>query len=308
MTTVRIPTIVHPTRPPLRHMPRRAATLATHPVLAWEQDDVQAYVRDAVSMDEAMFFLDPLQRYGVGNPRAQFIGAYDEHTRLVGVLLRHGSECNVVWSAPAAAPRLAGVLRQSGQRVRLSGPAPRAEAFLRHFVDAELTHRQYGTTCVLTPSTVRAVALQPTRRATAADVEAILALEQRVLAHDQQQHLATTARREVISQRIASYSVWIAADETRAVAVAYTDVEISAAAHVCEVATDPAYRSQGFGTACVAALCQDLLRRVERVFLTYAHGNAPAARAYAKIGFHPWAARQRVSLALDAADAVQMAA
>lgn len=292
-------------------LPERArpgSGLTTRLLSVGEQAAVQDYVCATVSMDEAMFFLDPLQRHGVVRPQTHYWGAYDQRARLVGVMLLQGQEGNVVWSAPAVPSCFAELLRQEPQRLRMSGPASLAAVFLRQFTEAELSRRQHGTTCVLTPSHLRPVPYRPVRRATAADVEAILALEQRVLLYDQGQHLETAARRAVIAQRLAAYSVYLVEVEERAVAIAYTDVEIPAAAHVCEVATDPAYRQQGLGTACVAALCGDLLRRVECVFLTYANENTPAARAYHNIGFLPCAARQRACLTLNVRQPVRLAA
>ena len=256
-------------------------------------------------MDEAMFFLDPLYRYGLFSTNVTFFGGYDDDT-LIGAMLLNGDNCYMVWHQREIVPLLTNILRPEYANVRISGLKWLSDPVLAQFTEEELAWRQQGTTCVLTKHSLQSIQYQPTRRATWADVQSIIELECRVMAHDQGQSLVTVARQKIVQERITTYTVYIAEVGKKVVAVAYTDIEIPQAAHVCEVATDPAYRNQGFGTACVAALCTDLLNRVERVFLTYADNNTAAAWTYRKIGFIPWSTRQRAQLALRACDPARL--
>jgi ribosomal protein S18 acetylase RimI-like enzyme len=251
-------------------------------------------------MDEAMFFLDPLCRYGLVSAHATFFGGYDDDDTMIGAMLLSGDNCYVVWNQGEIVPLLTNILRTEYANVRISGLTWLSEPVLAQFAEEELAWRQQGTTCALTKYSLQSIQYQPTRRATLADVPRIIELERRVMAHDQGQSLVTVARQKIVQERITTYTAYIAEVGKKAVAVAYTDTEIPQAAHVCEVATDPAYRNQGFGAACVAALCADLLNQVERIFLTYADNNTAAARTYRKIGFIPWSRRQRAQLLLGA--------
>jgi len=251
-----------------------------------------------------MFFLDPLRHYGMVSAHATFFGGYDDDDTMIGAMLLSGDNCYVVWHPREIVPLLTTILRTDYANVRISGLTWLSEPVLAQFAEEELAWRQQGTTCALTKHSLQSIQYQPTRRATLADVPRIIELERRVMAHDQGQSLVTVARQKIVQERVTTYTAYIAEVGKKAVAVAYTDTEIPQAAHVCEVATDPAYRNQGFGAACVATLCADLLNRVERIFLTYADNNTAAARTYRKIGFIPWSRRQRAQLVLGACNPV----
>jgi predicted GNAT family acetyltransferase len=270
----------------------------TRRLAACDYASVKSYVLAMVTMDEAMFFLDPLGRYGLDSANATFFGGYYDDDTLIGAMLLSGHNCHVVWNQCEIVLLFANILHKEYDHVRISGLTWLSDPVLAHFAEEELAWRQQGTTCALTKHNLQSVQYQPTKRATLADAERIVELERRIMAHDQGQQLATVVRQRTVQERITAYTVYIAEVGEKAVAVAYTDTEIPQAAHVCEVATDPAYRNQGFGAACVAALCTDLLNRVERIFLTYADNNTTAARTYRKIGFIPWSRRQRAQLVL----------
>ena len=257
---------------------------------------LNAFLLGMDAMDEAMFFLDPLLRYGITAAQQAFWGGYDAENRLLGVMLCGGQSCHVLWQNRAVLPLFADFVRHRYDIIRFTGPTWFAQAFLAQFSAETVRLRQEGTTCVLTSQRLQSIDCRAARRATLADMPHILALEQRVAVHDHSERRDPAARRPTIRQRITAYPTYVAEAAGRVVAVAYTDAAIPQAAHVCEVATDPAYRNHGFATVCVAALCTDLLRWVDRVFLTYADGNSVAARAYDRIGFLPYAKRLRARL------------
>jgi ribosomal protein S18 acetylase RimI-like enzyme len=55
------------------------------------------------------------------------------------------------------------------------------------------------------------------------------------------------------------------------------------------IATDEAYRNRGFATSIVSALTQAILKRSPPALIHVLNDNAPAVRAYSKVGFKPYA-------------------
>jgi ribosomal protein S18 acetylase RimI-like enzyme len=257
-------------------------------------------VRSAQVDDEAMFFLDALARSDMHCTPTEFVGAYSDSEALLGVLMMRQPYCHIIWHRHEVLAPFAEYLRRTRTTAWVSGTRPQAEAFLAYFTGEEVVLRQEGTTCVLTLSRLSAVPNRLVRCATQADVARILALEQGVRLHDGGETLAAIARRHIIAERVQAQTAYIAEGHGEVVAIAYADIVLPDAAQVCEVATAPAYRNQGFATACVATLCRALLRHVKQVFLTYADGNLAAARAYDKIGFQPYRRRLRAQLILAA--------
>lgn len=280
----------------------------TKPLTPYDQTDLLTYVQSTVAMDEAMFFMAYLAQNRIDNHRAMIFGAYNDRGQMVGALLINGDDCHVIWTHRRVLPLFAETLRQCVTTVRISGPTALCGAFLEHFSDEEIAFEQAGTTCVLSPQTIRPVRLRPIRCATLADVAGILMLEQRVQVSDQGKQPAepwrhaagySEQRQRIISERVQTRTAFIGEHNEQTVAVAYADVVLPQAAQICEVATAAACRNQGFGSACVATLCQHLFTRTERIFLTYADDNDAAARAYQKIGFLPYAKRLRAQLVME---------
>jgi ribosomal protein S18 acetylase RimI-like enzyme len=88
-------------------------------------------------------------------------------------------------------------------------------------------------------------------------------------------------------------------DAGRLVATAGVHVldEVNRVAAIGNVATDPAHRRKGLGTAVVASLCHQLLDRVEVVGLNVAEANVAGRRLYERLGFEVVAAYEEGELA-----------
>jgi predicted GNAT family acetyltransferase len=54
------------------------------------------------------------------------------------------------------------------------------------------------------------------------------------------------------------------------------------------IATDQKYRNQGYATSIVSALVQEILKRAPIALIHVLNNNAPAIRAYSKVGFRPY--------------------
>ena len=60
------------------------------------------------------------------------------------------------------------------------------------------------------------------------------------------------------------------------------------ASNISMVATDERYRSRGYATSIVSALVQEILKRSPIALIHVIADNAPAVRAYSKVGFKPY--------------------
>ena len=60
------------------------------------------------------------------------------------------------------------------------------------------------------------------------------------------------------------------------------------ASNISMVATDEKYRSRGYATSIVSALVEEILKRSPIALIHVIADNAPAVRAYSKVGFKPY--------------------
>ena len=60
------------------------------------------------------------------------------------------------------------------------------------------------------------------------------------------------------------------------------------ASNIGVVATDEGYRGRGFATSIVSALVEEILKRCPIALIHVIADNAPAVRAYSKVGFKPY--------------------
>lgn len=58
--------------------------------------------------------------------------------------------------------------------------------------------------------------------------------------------------------------------------------------NISVIATDKAYRNRGFATSIVSALTDEILKRSPPALIHVLSDNAPAVRAYSKVGFKPY--------------------
>jgi len=76
--------------------------------------------------------------------------------------------------------------------------------------------------------------------------------------------------------------------EGRVVSVGNTRFDVDFACNIGTAATDERYRSMGFATSIVSALVEEILKRCPIALIHVIADNAPAVRAYSKVGFKPY--------------------
>jgi ribosomal protein S18 acetylase RimI-like enzyme len=80
------------------------------------------------------------------------------------------------------------------------------------------------------------------------------------------------------------FGIW---KDGRLVSAGYTRF-VDFASNINMVATDERYRSRGFATSIVSALVEEILKRCPVALIHVIADNAPAVRAYSKVGFKPF--------------------
>lgn len=252
------------------------------------EDEERLWARLRADEPANIFPIPDLEHFGWDSPLLSFHGVFREG-ELVGHLMRFGANASLACDVPAAVPFVQAWLRR--ERVRyVNGVRRYVEPVLAAFETDQVVRQEDSALALLKRDSFRphAVDRSPGRvyRATSDDLDG--ATRAHVAAPDEFTQLDFEERRgtlrAVLTDGWRRLFVAQAPDGTVA-AAAQTIAEGAELAVVGGVVTDPAYRGQGYATACTAALCAELLDEGKRVYLFYSKGNVPAARAYASIGF-----------------------
>lgn len=221
-----------------------------------------------------LFLIGNLLSMGMAEPELQYWGTFDGD-RLTGVLMRYrrnwtlydagGADFALMAATldahPAGARALTGEYDLTGrllQRVR----AYQAREDLRsHFAVLDAVADLEG--------------VGPARRATEADLPALLTL------YAQSDSMA---RDEASVRRVLKHGrIFVAEEEGVLVSAALTNAETPDMAMIGGVFTPPDRRNRGYATACMDALCRDLLRDGIQPCLFY--DNPKAGSIYRRLGF-----------------------
>jgi len=85
--------------------------------------------------------------------------------------------------------------------------------------------------------------------------------------------------------RMADFGIAVMEKDERLIAKAEVIVCSSRMAQVGGVYTEPQYRSQGYASACMTLLCEQILKEKKKVILNVAADNRPAMAVYKGLGF-----------------------
>ena len=86
-------------------------------------------------------------------------------------------------------------------------------------------------------------------------------------------------------QKVFWLGIW---KEGRVVSVGNTRFDVDFACNIGVAATDEHYRCRGYATSIVSALVEEILKRSSIALIHVIADNAPAVRAYSKVGFKPY--------------------
>lgn len=221
-----------------------------------------------------LFLIGNLHSMGWAEPGLEYFGQYDGE-RLAGVLMRLRTNWTLYDAGGADFAAMATVVDEhpagakviTGERIRV---ARLWESIRRYEIRED--HPSYY--CAL-----RALADLPgvghARRAVESDVAGLVALyaEADEMARDE-----ASIRRSLAQARI-----FVAESSGRIVAAAATTTEAPDMAMIGGVFTMPVLRNQGYATACMTALCRELLGEGIEPCLFY--DNPRAGSIYRRLGF-----------------------
>lgn len=120
------------------------------------------------------------------------------------------------------------------------------------------------------------------RRAGIEDVDAMIELRRQIAEFHTPSTAGERMKRSMSSGAMRAYVI---GDGGSMAASASTSAENSRSAMVAGVCTHPEHRGKGYATACVAALCRDVLAEGKSLCLFF--DNPQAGAIYERIGFRP---------------------
>jgi predicted GNAT family acetyltransferase len=221
-----------------------------------------------------LFLLGNLLSMGWAEPDLEYWGCY-EGDRLVGVLMRYRANWTLYDAGGADFVAMAQILDEHPAGARnITGEYDRVSCFWQHVrrYEAHEDHRSYY--CAL-EAMVDLPGVGPARRAVEADAPGLAALyaEAGEMSRDE-----ASVRRVLANGRI-----FVAHHGGNIVSAALTNAETPEMAMIGGVFTPPELRNRGYATACMDALCRDLLSEGIQPCLFY--DNPRAGSIYRRLGF-----------------------
>jgi hypothetical protein len=221
-----------------------------------------------------LFLLGNLLTLGMDYPELEYWGAC-EGERLAGALMRFRNNWAVYDAGGADMTALARILEEHPAGARhITGEyevASRLWSCVRNY-EAYEDHRSYFA---VMDALVDLPGVGPARRATEADIPGLVALYS---------ESGAMARDEAGTRRVLQHGrIFVATDAGKLVSGALTNAETPDMAMIGGVFTPPDRRKRGYATACVAALCRDLLNHGIQPCLFY--DNPEAGAIYLRLGF-----------------------
>jgi predicted GNAT family acetyltransferase len=126
------------------------------------------------------------------------------------------------------------------------------------------------------------------RRASASDVERIVAWDRAMAAEVEIGRPAGEDRRSRISVRVDDGRFWLWDVDGEPVSMAYTTPKLAGAVRIGAVYTPPERRAAGFASACVGAISAELLASGVTSCLLYTQlANPFSNRLYQRLGYRP---------------------
>lgn len=221
-----------------------------------------------------LFLIGNLLTMGIREPDLEYWGC-DAQGRLAGVLMRYRANWALYDAGDADFAAMAAVVDRhpAGARAITGeyGLVSRLWEHIRNY-EASEDHRSHFAVMQAMSEAPHA---QQARRATEPDLPGLAALYAEA---------GEMSRDEVSLRRVLTHGrIFVAEDGGRIVSAALTNAETPEMAMIGGVFTLPAWRNRGHATACMRALCRDLLRQRLQPCLFY--DNPRAGSVYRRLGF-----------------------
>lgn len=235
-----------------------------------------------------IFPIADLEHFGWESPNLRFDGIF-RGDELTGHLMRYGTNGSFAYDHRDDARLVERWLRHN-RIAYVNGLARYVAPVLDRLRPGEVVRLEESYLARLEPDRFRPETLRASpgqsRRATLEDLDG--ATRTHIAAPDEFAQLDYGTRREMLRATLTDGWRRLFVGVTpygKIVSAAQTSAEAETLAVIGGVVTDPAYRGQGYGKACTAALCAELLAEGKIPYLFYRKSNEPAARVYAAIGF-----------------------
>ena len=211
-------------------------------------------------------------------PSTRILLALDENDRIEGMMLIYKERIVQLRGSAGAAETL--LARLNIQQAEIQGLETHRALILSKFEKVNRTMDLILMRLRSGEATLRVE--HPVKRLSAADADDIAAL----MRHGDPEWWS-----EVNAQRIAERMadrLWLGLKiNSRLVSIGGAIVD-DWGSNISTVVTQEAYRSKGYATSVVSALVDQILQQTSLVLIHVERDNAPAVRAYTKVGFKPY--------------------
>lgn len=247
-----------------------------------EADDtlLSAYLRRDPGMN--LFIIGDLEAFGYASDIQDIWADVGENGQIHSLLFRF-YHMYIVYSDKAFDPSpYVDILQSDAQFELLQGDARAVEHFVAHSnLSFESERRTYLAQMNKLSSLAGAIDTSLVKQATLADLDRILELRQQISSFSRSANARESLRTSM--EAGGSRTFYIEDGQGQMIAAASTAAENSESAMVVGVCTLPTHRKQGYASACVTAVCRDVLNQGKGLCLFY--DNPDAGRIYLRLGF-----------------------
>ncbi len=221
-----------------------------------------------------LFLIGNLLSMGMAAPDLDYWGTFDDD-HLTGVLMRYRANWALYDAGGADFALMAATMDAHPAGVRhVTGEYDLTGRLLQH-VRAYHAYEDIRSHFAVLDAVADLAGVGPSRRATEADVPALVVLYA---------NAEELSRDEASVRRVLAHGrIFVAEEDGIAVSAALTNAETPEMAMIGGVFTPPDMRNRGYATACMNALCRDLLRDGIQSCLFY--DNPQAGSIYRRLGF-----------------------
>ncbi len=231
---------------------------------------------------ENVFMIGDIEAYGYEQEFQRVWGEFNEQNELIAILLKYRE--NYIPYAETEefdARGFAQIMEEDGDFTFLSG-LERCTARIEPYLSNKLKRKRsfYYAKCTALNVDSNSVDISEVQLAVPNDAKRLVGLL-KAIPEFADSIISEESKRESLESGVAR-TFFVERDE-RMVSTASTTAENSSSAMVVGVATHPDYKKQGLASACMVALCEELLSEGKELCLFY--DNPEAGTIYKRLGF-----------------------